>query len=539
MRNVSRLSAKALNRVGFRARIVAILIAAGAPGVVFGALEANRAFNLAIERRTEEANFVRDRVQSRLNEAFIGSTHLVGALSNLPSVVGVRPDCGDILASSLKAARRYAAGGRLDRDGRLVCSSTGGSADLGKASWFLALKSGQRFTVSALRYGELSQVPVLMVAAPVLRNGVFDGAVAISLRQDWLASVIEQERGDDIDQVVLIDNNGAIVAMTMRRDGARSTVNDPQRDLVRAELAGGALHLFVLPNSSKTLIGLRSALVVAAPLLVIGLAALAAWATLQMWVLRWFSALQARVKSGVRDVSFDGAPAEIASLAETFDDTMRQAEERQAQLAAAAENNWRLTRDLHHHVKNNLQVLLSLLSRQQKRAVSDVGRQTVAESRCRALAVSLVHRFLDPPEHLGVIDLDAYLAEMVRQSHAALYNGGRRAQLVMEIDPGEADVPIAMAAGLIVAETLVGGAQLKGSQIKILVQWRDKGHASASLTVRVTSDEDSSSLQLDRELIEQLARQAGAEVRIGPDGIVADFATHKAEAKARETSSWS
>jgi two-component sensor histidine kinase len=276
------------------------------------------------------------------------------------------------------------------------------------------------------------------------------------------------------------------------------------------------------------LIGLRSALVVLAPLLAIVATALVVWLALEVWVLHWFHRLQARVEMG--DVDHDtellGAPPELRALGAAFDRTLGEARERAHALELAAESNRGLSRDLHHRVKNNLQILVSLLSRQQKRSGDAVTRHAVAQSRCRVLAIALIHRFLDAPEHLGVIDLDAYLAELGRQAHAALFTDGRRARLLMEFDPSVSTVANAQTAGILLVETLGAGAAAKVNDATVRIQWRASGEDGAVLTVEVTADGVPVQGALDSELMLLLARQSEADARIGPGArVTARFRT--------------
>jgi hypothetical protein len=144
------------------------------------------------------------------------------------------------------------------------------------------------------------------------------------------------------------------------------------KDAVDSWIGGGSVRIVVLPIREPVTLGLRAVLTAADPLLAVILTALVVWGALQVWVLRWFQRLQARVEAGAPSTTtvLDGAPPEFRALGEAFDRTMQSARERQAALAQAAEGNRARTRDLHHHVKNNLLVLISLLSRRQKRAKS-------------------------------------------------------------------------------------------------------------------------------------------------------------------------
>lgn len=500
------------------------MIAAGAPGVVFGAMEANRSFNTAIEQRTAAAEAVGDRVSSRLNEVIAGGSQVLSTLARLTPLSVRSEQCVSVMQAAVQGAERYAAAGRAASDGRLVCASGDQTvASFAGMQWFEDLSRGATVSVSALQRKAPHGESVLLIGAPIRTASDFEGAVYLSLRRDWLATALRQEIGATVRGVAVFDKNGALIASVsasdrdLMADNADRAVTPPD-DAIETWVGGGALRVVVLPIQGRVLLGLQALLTVAAPLLAVALTAVVVWGALQIWVLSWFQRLHARVESGAPSASttLEGAPPEFQALGDAFDRAMQSAQERQEALVQAAEDNKALTRDLHHHVKNNLQVLISLLSRQQKRASNSFAQRAVAESRCRTLAIALVHRFIDPPEHLGVIDLDAYLAELARQAHATLFNKGRRARLLMEIDPAVAPVTRASTAGLMLTEILIAGAASDANDISIHIRWSELHGGGAELAVSMDVDGDAAPAEPDSDLLRQIARQAGAEPLIGP-----------------------
>lgn len=95
-----------------------------------------------------------------------------------------------------------------------------------------------------------------------------------------------------------------------------------------------------------------------------------------------------------------------------FDITERKlAEER---LRAAHDEKVALLREVHHRVKNNMQVITSLL-RLQARAVTDPElRESLNDSQNRVLAMSLVHETLYKSGTLARVDLGEFLAKLTR-----------------------------------------------------------------------------------------------------------------------------
>lgn len=142
---------------------------------------------------------------------------------------------------------------------------------------------------------------------------------------------------------------------------------------------------------------------------------------------------------------------EVVQIVESVRDvTERKRAERK--LVAALQEKEVLLREIHHRVKNNMQVIVSLL-RIHARKFSDERTQTAfAECRERVKAMSLVHEVLYQSKNLACIDFKAYLEKLcrgLRTTHGVAAEGvtitGDPARISLSIDQG-------IAVGLIVSE---------------------------------------------------------------------------------------
>ena len=83
--------------------------------------------------------------------------------------------------------------------------------------------------------------------------------------------------------------------------------------------------------------------------------------------------------------------------------------ERTSQLNASLEDKIVLLREVHHRVKNNLQIIISLFNLQSRYIVDENTRQVFRESQNRVRAMSLVHEKLYQSTDIAKIDLDNYI----------------------------------------------------------------------------------------------------------------------------------
>jgi len=76
-----------------------------------------------------------------------------------------------------------------------------------------------------------------------------------------------------------------------------------------------------------------------------------------------------------------------------------------------------LLSEIHHRVRNNLQVISSLLDMTRRRSLSDEARGILAEARSRIFAMALIHSQLYESENFNRIDMDSHLHSLLVNIH--------------------------------------------------------------------------------------------------------------------------
>lgn len=143
------------------------------------------------------------------------------------------------------------------------------------------------------------------------------------------------------------------------------------------------------------------------------------------------------------------------------------------QIAQALQENKLLLREIHHRVKNNLQVISSLLSMQTRRSTDPDAREALRSTNNRIQSVSLLHQNLYQEENLTDVDVKDYLKRLV-ESIATSYESGDRITFEMDLEPIQLDVDQLVPVGLI-ANELVCNA------VKYAFDDGDQGTISISL----------------------------------------------------------
>jgi two-component sensor histidine kinase len=520
-----------------RLRLAAVLAFASVPGIVLGALEAQRSFAVAGQTEQQQLDGAAQQVAARLDEMIASATILAESLAESPLMRG--PACTNSLAAAAAQSDRFAGIARVDAGGRVVCSSVPQSVGLSvaDAAWFKTSIASQTPLLSPSRIARIQKIEVVSVSAPIHEDGRPVGVIVTSLRGDWLLRRAASSLGRKDTSLVLFDSVGAPFADFRGKDPSADIRAQAQRVVsggsppagMRAasvETAGGGVRIVVLAEKSKTL-GYRSLLIAAAPLLAVLASLAAVWFALQRWVLSWIDRLVVRAKGdpahALPAATLAGAPQELQTLGDALDAAILNAGARTKELSEALENNLTLNRELHHRVKNSLQVFSSGLARQFRRTRAQAARDALLEARVRLLPFSLTIQYSPAREDLTLIDTAGYLPELARQISAVI--GAQHTPVALTIDCDHLLVSNEMAAalGMIVAETLacafLSGAGTAEAPLALSFKVGAEGEARLECGA---STETSDAAKLDYPLIMQLARQIGGEAKIeaGPRVIV-------------------
>lgn len=103
---------------------------------------------------------------------------------------------------------------------------------------------------------------------------------------------------------------------------------------------------------------------------------------------------------------------EVAALAAAFDRLADDTARHEAAIIAALDEQRRLTREVHHRVKNNLQIVASLLSIQARDAESADVARAYSTIQARVGALALVHRWMYDDERARGVDLRALSTDL-------------------------------------------------------------------------------------------------------------------------------
>jgi len=218
-------------------------------------------------------------------------------------------------------------------------------------------------------------------------------------------------------------------------------------------------------------------------------------------------------------------PVSIYTLGKNFDMMADRIAEREATIGDALDEKETLLREIHHRVKNNLQIIISLLNMQERKLADEEGLAAIVDTRSRINAISLVHRGLYESKDLRFVDMQTFLDRLLLELAVAL--GLKERDITVstraECDPMEADIATPVALFIVEALTnAVKHGMSGGGQIKI-----DISQAATGVNV-VVSDTGATpvvtkknSKGMGMKLMKGFARQLGGELtqRSGKGGF--------------------
>jgi two-component sensor histidine kinase len=443
-----------------RVRLTAALAAALLPVLILGILQSAIAFRREGVQLREELAAASERSAATARARMEAADILLETLA--PGSVGF--NCAQRLAEVTQRIPGYSNLIRFDRRGRVACAAGDVPPDplRGTRPWFQRLAQGDSLVITRDTGASYADVPALLAAVPATHPQVgFDGALVAVISLESLAPRTADRSLPEGAEVALADGAGHYINATDKeafpdlpadwRDKAVKEgsmvwydrdLRGDQRVFSAAPLVAGELFVILSARSGglfswATLNPLTS---IVFPILTFILALLAVSVVTERVVTRWIAYLQriaalyARGRLSVRPVQADQAPPEIRDLAETLEDMADAIVGRDASLRDSLAQKDDLMREIHHRVKNNLQVISSLLNMQQRALSDPAARAAMSDTRQRITALALIYRALYQGPDLKRVDLRAFLEELTAQLIAAEAVQGAHVRTEIHVD---------------------------------------------------------------------------------------------------------
>lgn len=190
-----------------------------------------------------------------------------------------------------------------------------------------------------------------------------------------------------------------------------------------------------------------------------------------------------------------------------------------------ADKEW-LLKEIHHRVKNNLQIVVSLLDSQSIYIDNDAALKAIHDSQRRVYAMSLIHQKLYLSENISTVAIAEYIKELVFYIQDS-FDNDNHIIFEQDIEPLDLDVSQAIPLGLIINETIVNAIKYAfpdGREGIVRIGLRRDGEDHLLLTISdngIGMAEDLNIMEhtsLGLDLIKSLAKQLNGTFTIQSNG---------------------
>lgn len=134
------------------------------------------------------------------------------------------------------------------------------------------------------------------------------------------------------------------------------------------------------------------------------------------------------------------------------------------------EKEW-LLKEVHHRVKNNLQIVMSLLSTQSAYLENNAAIEAITESQNRVQAIALIHHKLYSADNVASIYMPSYVTDLIRNLTDCFDSVTRRIRFEQVVEPIYLDLTQAVPFGLILNEAITNAIKYafscEGGQIVV------------------------------------------------------------------------
>lgn len=464
--------------------------------------EATRLSRASLLDRTERAA---SRERELLQRAG-GATE--GLAASILPVVADRDACIRMLKAFNEGANPFTFAAFMSPEGKMECASDGKVRDVSKRWMYLKARQSPRLSFALSRDLLGADRSYLLATSPVLRDGILMGYVSIGIPH----KVSAEPNGDELSfkgiQYVTVDSQGEILSASVpeQRASLALPVSIPRRELAARigdtffeDARSGQERFFavseILPgqvlvvgswpveHAVSAATNPASLMTLAFPVLMWLAGIAVAIFGLQRMVIRHLSALRTAMRRyalGEReDASLEliSPPREFAEAQQSFNRMVAILSEAERRRELDLEEKTVLLREIHHRVKNNLQLVASIMNMQSRNAQTPEARRMLAQLQRRVRGLATIHRSLNTNPDVTTVDSRDLIDALISEIGAMLPGAGQKLSIRTDL----AQVPLSQDQGvtlsMLVSEAMTNALKYAGvpdgGKPEILVSLRE------------------------------------------------------------------
>ncbi len=506
------------------------------------AQEADRSAGLALLGLTERAATA-ERV---LIERAVGAARLMGTIA--PELQNDSARCFSVLSNFVNGNSEFSFVGVLPLSGLVTCSSADAPLDLSQTERFEETMSAQQPTIIVNESAPASRESVFVVSEPFFDAGQFGGFVSVSIPHRTLPDPEDHLEELGLIDLITFNENGAVltsrqgidlVAMELPESRALEDLSTRRAQVFRDQNGAGQTRKYSIVTiegspaavmaiwdvDGRSVADTRSLVAPSLFPVLMWIASLGvAMLAIRTLVLRHLSSLRRRMERfaedrTVFDFSHDAVtmPIEIERLENGFQEMSEQLLRDEAELEDALRQQGVLVKEIHHRVKNNLQLISSIMNIQIRNADHEETRTVLSRLQDRVISLATIHRDLYQSPVGGRVDSGALVREIIDNSSEMVEVEELDLEIGADVDrvllfPDQA-VPLS----LLVAEAMTNAMKyvgaLQGGEPEVSVSLKQDGqHCQFKMTNSVGPAPNATSSGMGQELMKSFALRLGGQI---------------------------
>lgn len=362
-------------------------------------------------------------------------------LSVLISKLG-EDNCEDILRGFVDGNENYIFAGFVRSSGWLACSSTGASMDLSGRDTIRRAIEGGGASVQVVKNGAVTGRSIVIVTQPV-RNDAdeFIGFVSLSIPHATVLRKLEDPDSESDLRIAAIDIEGDLIAASLGLEAAEDFL---PRDVDLADLVQSRNKTFRGPSGTGEDRYYAVTPMIEGKVMLVGSWPLSSvpgtdtrlqtWIAIALPVLMWVAGVGvalfgiqqlvirhvAKLRSAMRrfalgeraetSLELTDPPAELEEAQRAFNRMALLITEGELRREQDLKDKEVLLREVHHRVKNNLQLIASIMNMQARELETEEAKHVVSELQRRVRGMAVLHRTLYNTPTSTTVDA----AELVR-----------------------------------------------------------------------------------------------------------------------------
>ncbi len=446
----------------------------------------------------EARSLNRASLKGRTVEAALAERELIqealGAAQGLGATVLAAPagTCTEVMAQFIRNHPQFIFAGFVRSTGIMTCSSARVTRDFSDNLVFKNIMEGKKPTIEISKRGSVTGQQVIVVSHPVWMSGEMVGYVSISIPHRLANALMSDSTEDEGLRLATINIEGEVISATGGVEAAPQFM--PQSTQVWATLAervgetfdamagNGEERVFAISEmipGSVVLVGswpqssgaenaaqFSFILSILFPILMWGVGVTVAYFGVQRLVIRHISELRSAMRKyalgelhGGR-VELHNPPEELADTARAFNRMVLFLAQAEAQQEQDLRDKEVLLREVHHRVKNNLQLIASIMNMQARTAKTPEARRMLAGLQRRVRGLATLHRTLYTKPDTSAVNAAEMIEAMVKDLSGMPGESGVRVRTELQdvmLFPDQA-VPLSM----LLAEALTNALKYVG-----------------------------------------------------------------------------